>query len=206
MSVPPWGCCNKDHKLGDLTHHQHVPSHPWKLRVKTEGDGCASSRLQRRNHPGFFLPTQVASHPGCPWLQLYASSICAFIYLFSIAFPICVCVCTSISPFKRQHPSYWNRPHPNDTLTTWFDFKDHISKEGHCIGYFSVTVVEPKHLVKERISFISELREIREVRAGAQGRNLEADLWTEAMEEHYFLAFWPWLAQLPFLFSPGPPV
>lgn len=76
----------------------------------------------------------------------------------------------------RQHQSYWNRPHTNDTLTTGFDFKDLISKEGHCVGYFSVTVREPKHLVKKRISFISELREIREVRAGAQGRNLEADL------------------------------
>lgn len=57
-----------------------------------------------------------------------------------------------------------------------------------------------------RIYFISELREKRAVRVGAQGRNLEAGIWTGSMKGYCFQAFLPWLAQLPFLFSPGPSV
>lgn len=129
----------------------HSP-HPqlWRLRVKTQGVGKAMPPGGCRG--GTILVssylTQVASHPVCPWLQLY-SSICAFISMFYTAFPICVVSTLQSLPFKKQHQSYWIRPHANDILTTWFDFKDPVSKEGHCIGYFPVTVREPKHLVKD---------------------------------------------------------
>ena len=43
---------------------------------------------------------------------------------------------------------------------------------------------------------------LREVRAGTQGRNLEAGAKAESVEEHCFPAWIPWLAQFAFLSNP----
>ena len=72
------------------------------------------------------------------------------------------------------------------------------------VGYVSSTVIkrhDQKHHEKERpISCYSLLSIIRkEVRAEAQGRNLEAGADAEAMEGCCLLACFPWFAQLAFL-------